>query len=62
MADEEGLSVHFPPPSLCTDNAAMVAAAGYRRRNSAMSSPLSINAYSTKALKTGFKNLEEPPA
>jgi len=28
-ADREGLKVHVPPPALCGDNAAMVAAAGY---------------------------------
>jgi N6-L-threonylcarbamoyladenine synthase len=56
---EEGFHVHFPPPSLCTDNAAMVAALGYRRRGRATSRPLSVNAYSTKALKTRRKNLED---
>ena len=29
-AATDGWSVHFPPPALCTDNAAMVAAAGAR--------------------------------
>ena len=28
---EEGMSVFFPLPALCTDNAAMIAAAGYAR-------------------------------
>lgn len=62
LAEVEGYSVHFPPPSMCTDNAAMVAAAGYRHRDNAAFSPLSVNAYSTKALKAGFKNSEEPVA
>jgi N6-L-threonylcarbamoyladenine synthase len=62
MAAEEGFLVHFPPPSMCTDNAAMVAAAGYRNRLRAASNPLRINAYSTKALKAGLKNVEEPSA
>ncbi len=58
-AVEEEFRVHFPPPSLCTDNAAMVAALGYRHRNRAAASPMSINAYSTKALKAGRRTMED---
>lgn len=29
MGKKRGVKVHIPPPSLCTDNAAMIAAAGY---------------------------------
>lgn len=29
MAEKEGISVLYPPPILCTDNAAMIACAGY---------------------------------
>jgi len=58
-AGEKGFRVHFPPPSLCTDNAAMVAALGYRRRDRAAAFPRSINAYSTKALKAGRKTVED---
>ena len=29
MAEKEGIDVLFPPPVLCTDNAAMIACAGY---------------------------------
>lgn len=54
----EGIEVHFPPPQLCTDNAAMIAALGFRQRKFAMTDTLKLNAYSTKALKTGYK----PPA
>ena len=56
---EGGFRVHFPPPALCTDNAAMVAALGYRQRGRAIRDPLTLNAYSTKALKAGRKNTEE---
>jgi N6-L-threonylcarbamoyladenine synthase len=49
---EDGFSVKFPPPELCTDNAAMIAAAGYRQRHRAVARPLDINAYSTKSIRT----------
>jgi len=35
---------YFPPPSLCTDNSAMIAAAGYRRYKLSGPSELNINA------------------
>ena len=47
----DGFQVHFPPPPLCTDNAAMVAAMGYREREKALTDPLDLNAYSTKSLR-----------
>lgn len=47
----DGFQVHFPPPALCTDNAAMIAAMGYRERSSALTDPLDLNAYSTKSLR-----------
>lgn len=61
-ADEGGFEVHFPPPQLCTDNAAMIAALGYRERERAMTDPLKLNAYSTKALKSGGTALAGYPA
>jgi N6-L-threonylcarbamoyladenine synthase len=54
-AVKEGFEVHFPPPFLCTDNAAMIATLGYRQRNRAVRHPLDINAYSTKTLRVGKK-------
>ena len=47
----DGFMPHFPPPSLCSDNAAMVAAIGYRMRGRAGTDILSLNAYSTKSLR-----------
>ncbi len=44
VAEQEGLHVHVPSPRLCTDNAAMVAAVGYRHLCTGDSSPLSLNA------------------
>ena len=43
LAEAEGLAVHFPSPQLCTDNAAMVAAVGYRHLCIGESSPFCLN-------------------
>jgi N6-L-threonylcarbamoyladenine synthase len=47
----EGLSVRFPPLSLCTDNAAMIGAAGYFRMVGGFRSGLDLNADPNLALE-----------
>jgi N6-L-threonylcarbamoyladenine synthase len=56
----DGFQVHFPPPSLCTDNAAMVAAMGYRTRKKALTNVLDLNAYSTKSLRARGPRRKRP--
>lgn len=50
VAEQAGVKFRFPPLRLCTDNAAMIAAAGYRLWRAGKVAPLSLNASATLPL------------
>jgi N6-L-threonylcarbamoyladenine synthase len=50
-AEREGLPVFVPSLALSTDNAAMIAAAGLRRLERGLQSPLDFNAHATLAIE-----------
>jgi N6-L-threonylcarbamoyladenine synthase len=49
-ADAHGIRLHIPPPALCTDNAAMIAAAGTARLGAGERAALDMNARPDLAL------------
>lgn len=50
QGSQKGLEVYLPPPLYCTDNAAMIAAAGYHRWRRGERSGWELNAYPDLAL------------
>ena len=53
-AKQIGAELYYPPPVLCTDNAAMIAAAGYYEFKNNITANLSLNAYPAVSLGDKF--------
>ena len=51
ICQQKGLSVFFPQLSLCTDNAAMIAAAGYARLKRGEAADLNLNVFPNASLE-----------
>ena len=44
LEDQKGIKIYYPELKLCTDNAAMIASAGYYNYNAGKTSDLTLNA------------------
>ena len=52
-AQKKGMDVLYPPPVLCTDNAVMIAAAGYYEYISGVRADMRLNAVASLPLDGG---------
>ena len=50
LSGKNNLNIYFPPFNLCTDNAGMIAMAGYKQLASGYHSPLNLEAKPNLAL------------
>jgi N6-L-threonylcarbamoyladenine synthase len=60
-AEARGVAVSFPPLALCTDNAAMIAAAGHSRLAHGYTDGLELDAFAREPLTTRWFDGEIPP-